>query len=209
MRIKTVIFDFDGTIADTFSTIIRLFNLHAKEFGLGKLTVSEVERLRSLGLREILYKYKLQLFKLPFIAKKIRDELGRKITNIRTFPNIQQVLLKIKQKDLQLGILSSNSKANIEKLLRAKSMMVFDFIHSESNLLAKGQALKSLLKKYRLKNNEVVYIGDEVRDIEAAKENGVQVISVIWGFNKKEILKKSKPEYLIEKPQDILKIIAI
>lgn len=207
--IKTVLFDFDGTIADTFSTIVRLFNLHSYEFRLPKLTSREIDNFRSLGLREVLYKYKLHLFKLPFIAKKIRDKLNKKIKQVKTFPNIQGVLFKLKENQVRLGILSSNSKENIEKFLRANDLMIFDFIHSESNIFGKGRALKTLLKNYRLKKNEVIYIGDEVRDIEACHENGVKIVSVTWGFNKKEILKKNKPDYLIDNPQEILKMISI
>ena len=107
-----------------------------------------------------------------------------------------------------MGILSSNSKENIEKFLQANSLEIFDFIHSEENILGKGKALGNLLKTHRLKNNEVIYVGDEVRDIEACKENGVKIISVTWGFNKKDILKKSKPDYIVDKPRKILKILS-
>ena len=207
--IKTVIFDFDGTIADTFSTITKLFNSKAKEFGLDKLTSKEIESIRNMGLKELFKKYGVNLIKAPFIAKKIRQDLGSRITDIKSFPNIKKILLKLNMKGYQLGILSSNSKENIEKFLKTNGLEIFDFIHSEKNLFRKGKALNTLLKQHKLNPESVIYLGDEVRDIDAAKENGLKVISVTWGFNKKEILKKNKPDYLVDKPEEILKILTI
>src|SRR3989344_952663 len=178
--IKTIIFDFDGTIADTLPLIIEFFNQNAEKFGFKKLGPSEVEGLRNKTVLEIIKEFKISLFRLPFIAKK---------------------------KGFKIGILSSNSKENIKKFLKANDLLIFEFIYSESNIFGKGNALKSLLKKLKLNSKEVVYIGDEVRDIEACKKNGVKIISVTWGFNKKEILQKNKPDYLVDKLQEILKIV--
>ena len=65
-------------------------------------------------------------------------------------------------------------------------------------------------KKYvpvYLKNKEIVYVADETRDIEAAKKAKVRIISVTWGFNSREILKKQNPDFLVDRPEEILRII--
>ena len=207
--IKTVIFDFDGTIADTFITIVKLFNNRAKEFGIEKLDLSEVENLRNLGIKAIFKKFGIHILKLPRISKIIRNDLKAKTSSINIFPQIKYILLKLKQKKFKLGILSSNSKENIEKFLKVNRLNIFDFIQSEKNLFGKGKALTALLKKYNLKENEIIYIGDEVRDIDACRENGIKIISVTWGFNKKEILQLNNPDYLVNRPQEILKVLSI
>ena len=207
MKIKTVIFDFDGTIADTLTTIVKLFNTQAKEFGLQPITKRDLEKFRNQSPFEIIKHFGISLIKAPFIAAKIRAELKKKIASVKLFPRIKEILNKLKNKGFQLGILSSNSKENIEEFLKKNDLSVFDFIHCEEKLFGKGQALKNLLKIHRLKNNEVLYVGDEVRDIEACREIGVKIISVTWGFNKKEILKKNKPDFLVDKPEQILRTI--
>jgi len=206
--IKTIIFDFDGTIADTLPLIIEFFNQNAEKFGFKKLGPSEVEGLRNKTVLEIIKEFKISLFRLPFIAKKLRDDLRKKIRDTKLIPEIKEVFFKLKKKGFKIGILSSNSKENIKKFLKANDLLIFEFIYSESNIFGKGNALKSLLKKLKLNSKEVVYIGDEVRDIEACKKNGVKIISVTWGFNKKEVLLKNKPDYLINKPEEILKIVS-
>src|SRR3989344_6554432 len=205
--IKTIIFDFDGTIADTLPLIIEFFNQNAEKFGFKKLGPSEVEGLRNKTVLEIIKEFKISLFRLPFIAKKLRDDLRKKIRDTKLIPEIKEVFFKLKKKGFKIGILSSNSKENIKKFLKANDLLIFEFIYSESNIFGKGNALKSLLKKLKLNSKEVVYIGDEVRDIDACKKNGVKIISVTWGFNKKEILQKNKPDYLVDKLQEILKIV--
>ena len=207
--IKTIIFDFDGTIADTLPLIIEFFNQNAEKFGFKKLGPSEVEGLRNKTVLEIIKEFKISLFRLPFIAKKLRDDLRKKIRDTKLIPEIKEVFFKLKKKGFKIGILSSNSKENIKKFLKANDLLIFEFIYSESNIFGKGNALKSLLKKLKLNSKEVVYIGDEVRDIEACKKNGVKIISVTWGFNKKGILKKNKPDYLVDKPEQILNIVSM
>lgn len=207
--IKTIIFDFDGTIADTLPLIFEFYNKNAKSFGFKNLSRDEVEALRNKSALEIFKEFNISLVKLPFLAKKIRDDLYQNIEKVRLFPGVKDVLLKINKRGFNLGILSSNSKENIEKFLQANKLTVFRFIHSESNIFGKTNALKNLLENHKLNPKEVVYIGDEVRDIEACKNNGVKIAVVTWGFNKREILIKNRPDFLLDKPEEILHAIEI
>lgn len=205
--IKTVIFDFDGTIADTFSTILKLFNKRSAEFGMEKITRNEVEKLRNLGIKAILGKFGIHLLKLPRIVKTIRNDLKSNISSVKIFSGMKSAIHKLKLKKYKIGIVSSNTKENIEKFLKANDLMIFNFIYSEKDLFGKGRKLGSLKKKFRLNQDEVIYIGDEVRDIDACRENMIKIISVTWGFNKRYILQQNNPDYLVNKPQEILKIL--
>src|SRR3989338_8443230 len=201
---KTVIFDFDGTIADTLPAILKLFNVHAKEFGFEKLSDKDVSSLADLTPFQILRKYGIKLIKLPFLANKVRVDLGRVIKKVPIFPAMKEVILSLNKKGYRLGILSSNSKRNVEEFLKLHGIFVFDFIHSEQNLLAKGNALKRLLKIYQISVSDTVYIGDEVRDIDASRKNGMRIISVAWGFNHRKILTENEPDFIADTPDDII-----
>ena len=106
-----------------------------------------------------------------------------------------------------MGILTSTSEENVRKFLKKNKLELFDFIYSGSSIFGKHKVMKSLLKKQKLKRKEVIYVGDETRDIEAAKKAKVKIISVTWGFNTKQILKKQKPDFLIDKPKELMKIL--
>ena len=84
---------------------------------------------------------------------------------------------------------------------------MFDGVYFKSGIFLKHIAINKIVKKYKLKKREVVVVGDEVRDIEAARKSRIKIISVSWGYNNRRIILKNKPDYFIEKPKDILKII--
>ena len=64
--------------------------------------------------------------------------------------------------------------------------------------------LKRIIKKYKIDKSQTYYIGDETRDIDAAKKNGVKSIAVTWGYNSEQVLLKYKPSFIAQKPEDIL-----
>jgi phosphoglycolate phosphatase-like HAD superfamily hydrolase len=63
------------------------------------------------------------------------------------------------------------------------------------------------LRKESLNPEEVVYVGDETRDIEAAKKSQIKVIAVTWGFNSKQVLAAQNPDFLIDRPEELIKVI--
>ncbi|PSB03825.1 HAD family hydrolase, partial [Merismopedia glauca] len=54
---------------------------------------------------------------------------------------------------------------------------------------------------------KVIYVGDETRDIEAARKSKIKAIAVCWGFNFREILAKYKPDFLIDRPSQLLEVV--
>jgi phosphoglycolate phosphatase len=53
----------------------------------------------------------------------------------------------------------------------------------------------------------VIYVGDETRDIEAARKIQIQVIAVSWGFNSREVLAEQKPDFLISHPSQLIEVV--
>ena len=207
--IKTVIFDFDGTIANTLPKVFELYNRYSDEFSLPKINKKEAEELRSKSAFEIIKSFGISVIKIPGMANKVRKELNNSITEVKMFKGVAEVLQRIKSKGLQLGLLTSNSQENVEKYLGFYNVdKLFDFIHSEKSLFGKSATLGKLITRYKLDKNATVYVGDEVRDIDASRDNGIRIISVTWGFNTKKSLQENTPDYLVSKPAEILDIVA-
>ena len=204
---KIIIFDFDGTLADSFADIMAVFNELAHEYGLHEIKPEEISELRKVSSREILKKFNFPTWRLPFLLKKGRQIFGQKIASVALFPGIKEVLTELKANGCTLGILSSNSEENICRSLACNRADPFDFVYTASNLFGKDKALKKIIKKYKYNPEDVIYVGDETRDIEAAQKCGIKIISVSWGFNDREILAKFNPDYLIDKPEELLKIL--
>jgi phosphoglycolate phosphatase len=205
---ETIIFDFDGTIADTLSAIVRLVNEHAPEFNIKPLGDKDVEELRGMSNLDIIKRYRIPLFKVPSMVLMAQKELHKRIGEVPIFPGIKDLILDLKVRGLRLGILTSNSAENVLKFLRTKGLDVFDFIHSEQNFFGKNWALLHLLKKHGLKKETTIYVGDEVRDIEACQKVGIPIIAVGWGFHRRHLLAEKNPTHLVDSAGEIMAIVA-
>jgi phosphoglycolate phosphatase len=203
-----LIFDFDGTIADTLSAIVRLVNEHAKEINIKPLDETDVDELRGMSNLDIIKKYKVPLLKVPYLVLRAQKELNHRIGEMSLFPGVKELVFDLKRRGIRLGILTSNSRENVQKFLKAHDLDVFDFIHAEQNFFGKNWALLHLLKKFNLKKEEVIYVGDEVRDIEACQKVNIAVIAVSWGFHRRKLLQDKLPTYLVDSPDEIRAIVS-
>lgn len=201
---KVIIFDFDGTIANTMDSLVKVLNQLSAEFGYKKITSENVEELRGKRIQDNLKYLGISRFKLPFIVKKILSQLNKEIEFAKPVEGLKETLLSLKAKGYKLGILTTNTRENVRSFLKKNDLDIFDFIYPGSSLLGKSFSLKNLLREKKLKSREVIYVGDETRDIEAARKINVKVIAVSWGFNSKKILEEQNPDFLIDKPQDLL-----
>lgn len=208
MTQKVVIFDFDGTIADTVDALISIANRLAKEFGYVQITPEELALLRNLTSREIINYSGISVFKIPFLVKKVKGELKSKIPELKPIPGMKEALINLKNAGHRLGIITSNSKDNVTEFLRINELdNLFEFIYSGITIFGKTTIINNLLKQKQLKPEEVIYVGDETRDIEASKKANIKVVAVSWGFNSPEVLAKQNPNYLIHHPSELLDVV--
>jgi len=204
---KNIIFDFDGTLANTLPVIFSVINILAPQIGIQELTWGEFCELRSLSYIELLKKYYRIISHLPEIIPKAHKEMKAFMGEVTPFDDIITLLISLQKMGLRLGVLSSNAKENIDIFMQKYNGDMFDFIYSEKNFFGKDKALSNLIKLYSLRKEETIYVGDETRDIEACKKIGVDIISVTWGFNSKESLLVHKPTYLVDTVSGILSTI--
>jgi len=204
--LKVSVFDFDGTIANSIPVSIKVLQKLAQEDFNKKIDDKLVSELRDKPIPEVFKELGISIVKLPFIAMRARKELNKQISHLKPIRGMRTVLSYLKSQGQILGILSSNSKESIEMFLSENEIEDFDFVYSNSKVFGKASSLKKILKEYKCQNNEVVYLGDEIRDIEAAKSVGMSVISVTWGVNSKEKLIGYKPDFLVESPSEIIDI---
>jgi phosphoglycolate phosphatase len=205
---KWIIFDFDGTLANTLEAGLLIVNALADRFGYKKISSEEAKRLQGMAPKEILKEVEIPLWKLPFIARAVRKQLAAQMSFLDLYPGILVALQNLKNQNCRLAILTTGSLENANVFLRQRQLEnFFEFVHAESNLFGKGRILKKLLKKYGIRPECAIYVGDEVRDIDAARQAGVKSAGVVWGVNSKEALAKQRPDWLVEKPEQLLEII--
>jgi len=197
-----LIFDFDGTICDSFEITLKITNEYLTR--LGKKLI-DAKKFREEGIEEVLKDYKLNKLQILIYIFKGRRELSKYISKLMTFDNLPVVLRKLSKKNT-LGIVSSNSKKNIEQFLKLNNIDdIFKFIVSSPTIFEKSKKIKKAMIKYKFERNETIYIGDEIRDIQAAKNLNIASVAVTWGFADEKLLKAHQPDFLIRSPIELLK----
>jgi phosphoglycolate phosphatase len=204
---KTIIFDFDGTLADSMQTLVETTNELAEEFGFRPITPQQINDWQKLSSRQILKMSGISLWQIPFLMRRLRLDFRQKTDRVKLFPEIVPMLHSLKLSGYKIGIVSSNSVDNISAVLRKHHVEhLFSFIDS-SSVFGKGRAIRASLRANYIRKDEAMYVGDEIRDIDAARKGNIPSIAVTWGFNHADTLSSHQPDYLIDKPQEILQLL--
>ena len=205
--IKIVIFDFDGTLADTFDLILAIANRLSLEFGYKQAKKEEIPEIQKLSPLELINQSGISIFKVPFLLKRIRAEFKKEINDVGLFAGIKEALLALKLQGYKIGIITSNGQENVEYVLQKYDLLIFDFMVSGTTLFGKHRVIKKYLKSENIQPEEMVYVGDETRDINSAKKAKIKAIAVTWGFNSREALSEYNPDALVEKPEELIEVI--
>lgn len=205
--LKHIIFDFDGTIADSTEIGLQIFNELSEKYNYKKLSKNELFSLNNKSIKERLKLIGVPYYKLPQFIMDAMAKYRLLINSLKTFEGIRNLIISLKEEGYTLSIISSNSVENIKHFLQKYELEYFNNIISGNNLFGKNKVIKNFLKKFKLKVDEIIYIGDELRDIQACKKASVKIISVIWGFDSIELLKRGNPDYISYKPEDIIEIV--
>ncbi len=206
MGYQLILWDFDGTLVDTFASLVGIYNDLAARHGIRPVT--DPEAVRGLTPLEFLKKQNIPWRLVPSLAQEVRVAQASQMAGTRLIPGLVPVLEALRRAGGRMGVLSSNASANIQSCLRANGVEDgFDFILGYSRLLGKARGIRRLLKDRALDPRAVVYVGDEVRDLEAARQAGVAFAAVTWGFNSRELLAQRQPDYLVDRPEELRQLL--
>jgi phosphoglycolate phosphatase-like HAD superfamily hydrolase len=203
-----IIFDFDGTIADTIDLAINIFNGISYEYDCKPVSEGDRELLRKSRSSDLLKEYGISDLKLVRILLRMRKEMSNPAHELKPVIKIPDSLKTIKGQGFNLGILTSNSVNTVRAFLACNGLSdMIDFIYSGKSLFGKDKVLERLLDKEKIPRGNVIYIGDETRDIEASRKAGVPVIAVTWGLNHRDVLSALDPDQIADTPDDILRCV--
>lgn len=206
---KYLIFDFDGTIADTLPASAQILNDLSTKYGYKKQTDEEMLIMRDYSIPEIFKQYHVSTFKLPFMVRDVKHQLEEKVHEIGLIKGMKEVLHSLKDNGYHIEIVTSNKENNVTIILQNNGIDIFDHVQSGVTVFGKDKVIKRLLKRRKIPIQECIYIGDEVRDVEAAKKISLPVIAVTWGFNSRQRLQKASPDFIIDTSQELLTLLKV
>ncbi len=200
-----IVFDFDGTIADSIDLGFRIFNRIAPEYNMRQIDEEIKKEIVTKHPQELLKKYGISNLKVITLLLRLRKEFTQHIDEITLISGMEQALHDIKTAGLRIGILTSNSVANVRKVLdKYKLSSIIDFVYSGKSLFGKDKVIRSMLKKEDISPDNVIYVGDETRDVEASKKVGIPVVAVPWGFSSRLALEAALPSEVADEPAALL-----
>jgi phosphoglycolate phosphatase len=203
MAYQLVIFDFDGTLADSFGWFVAAVNRLAGTQGFRRIEPEELDVLRGLDARAVLGHIGVPIWKLPRLARIMRAEMSREITGIQLFPGIDELLRSIAGRGLQIALVTSNSELNARRVLGAHNAALIQHWECGAGLFGKRRKLRRVLRTTGTPPGAAICIGDEIRDFEAARIERIPFGAVCWGFTRPDTLAALGPEALFTTVQEI------
>jgi phosphoglycolate phosphatase len=202
MPYSLVIFDLDGTLADSFPWFQRNVNEVADRFGFRRVREEDVDTLRHASTREILSHLQVPRWKLPFIARHMRRLKTEQAVSIPLFDGVEAMLTTLAANGVRLALVSSDTEANAREKLGPSAALISDF-DCAASIFGKPAKFRRVLKRAGVKPAQAIAIGDETRDIEAARATGIACGAVTWGYAARQALIDRKPDLVFERMEEI------
>lgn len=202
-----VYFDFDGTIADSFKLGIEIVNYLAPKHNFKTVDMSKIDYYKSLSSQEMIKEFRVPLFKIPILAPIFKIEMNKRIEQLQPVDGVFEMLKEFSEK-YYVGILTSNTTENVEHfLLKHNLKQYISDVRSEFQVFGKHISLKKIIKSHKIKNHQIIYVGDETRDVEASNRAKLKSVAVTWGFNSEKALKKFNPYGIANSTQEIVSLV--
>ncbi|MDI3503820.1 MAG: phosphoglycolate phosphatase [Candidatus Cloacimonadota bacterium] len=207
LKYPLLLFDFDGTIADSIHLGMRIANNLAPGLGIEPITAAQFAQARTMSIPKALKMLKVPFYKVPKAITLALSEYRHLIHELEPVPQIPEMLQELSLIQCPTALLTSNTQENVRHFLAQHNLNYFTWIEGTSGILKKHSSIRKQIKKHSLKKEDVIYVGDEVRDIVAARKSGIRIISVSWGFHTTDLLSSEDPDYLVERPEQIVQIV--
>lgn len=203
-----IVFDFDGTLADTFPLIVDVS--YKLSPGVKRLPDKKIEELRRLPLLISFLHLGIPWTHMPYLVRHTRKKMTESIADAPPFEGIVKMIKDLHKDGHKLFIVSSNYPKNIRSFLKHHGLdkQITDVVGVPwGNTIIKWWALRSLARRHSMNLSSTYHVGNEALDIRAARIAGMLGIAVTWsGFSKKGLV-RSKPFAVISKPAELPRLL--
>jgi phosphoglycolate phosphatase len=204
MTTKLAIFDFDGTLADTYPVAVDCINELALKHAFRQVGPADLHELRQLGAIEVLQALQLPLGRVPVVLADYRRMLRRRIDEVDLFPGVLETLHTMADRDIALALVTSNAIDIVRAVVGRSLFSRFAAVECGASLFGKSVRLRRALAVTRIDRSQAMYIGDEIRDAQAARRAGIAFGAVAWGYTELQVLLRQDPREVFRVSPDLL-----
>lgn len=197
------IFDFDGTLADSWQLMARAIRESADELGYRCVSAEDAERLRGQDNRAIMAAMDVKMWQLPRIVVHMRRVALEHAAEIDLFPGIDTMLRQLAPAGVDVAVVSSNGEDAIRAVLGSELSNLVTHFDCGATLFGKAAKFRRVVKRAGVDRSRAVGVGDEVRDIDAAAAAGIAAAAVTWGYATREILEARTPTHVVTSVGDL------
>jgi phosphoglycolate phosphatase len=194
MHYNLAIFDFDGTLADSFPLFASVFNQLAQRHGFRTVEPQEAEALRRRNAREIMHELGMPAWKLPIVASSFVGLMRSNASSVPLFEGVGDMLKVLAAKGVVLAIVTSNAQDNVTQVLGSGNARLVSHFECGASIFGKRSKIRKVLKASGIPSGQAIYIGDQPTDLEAARAEGVAFGAVTWGYGHIDSMSVHAPE---------------
>lgn len=206
-RYRLVIFDFDGTLADSGDWFLSVADHLAERFKFRKVAPDEIDTLRGRTTSEVIRHLGIPRWKLPAIGRYLHRLLGEQTDRIALFDGVTALLQQLAAHGVRIALVTSNAEDNARAILGPANAALIERFECGASLFGKAPRYRRVLRKSKVALDQVISIGDETRDIVAAKKVGICSGAVLWGYANRDGLARLEPDIFFETPEQVLRLL--
>lgn len=202
-RYALAIFDFDGTLADSGGWFVSIADELADRFKFRHVAPAQIEELRGRTTREVIRHLGIPRWKLPAIGRYVHARLATQIDRIALFDGVRELIDTLADAGVRIAVVTSNSEGNARAVLGGLAARI-EMFECGASLFGKAPRYRKVLRRLGIAREAALSIGDETRDIAAARKVGIRAGAVLWGYANRDILARCQPDMLFESPAAVL-----
>ncbi|MBY4869933.1 HAD family hydrolase [Burkholderia sp. Bp9017] len=188
MPYRLIAFDFDGTLADSLDCFLAALTQASRLHGFRDATPELRPALRGMSAREIIRALEVPMWKVPRVTVDMRRLMRPHIARVKLFPGVDDTFDALAARGIRIAIATSNTEDIVRDRLGPRASRHVDLFACGIPLFGKAHRLRALVREAGMQPAEVLYVGDEIRDADAARRAGIAFLGVAWGYTAPDAL---------------------
>ena len=186
-RYAAVLFDWDGTVMDSTYSIASSIQLASADLELPVPSIQQASWVIGLSLESALYRAvpDLTAEQMPLFLERYRYHFMQRDPHIKLFDGILPFMGELRGRQIALGVATGKSRQGLDRVLQQVNLSTFfDATRCADETRSKPDPEMLLLacQKIGVQPGEVLFVGDDARDIEAGRAAGCKTAAVTYGY---------------------------